>query len=277
MILERLRQVYPELSKSQRKLADFVAHSYPEAAFMTASRLARRLSVNEATVIRFAQRLGYRGYPDLARDIQALMQRECGASVAGAVAGEELFAGALQVQVEALERIPGQVPADVARCAVDILQRARRIHVCGAGAAAHVAGLLATDLCGLGLDARCLAADPELLAQALVAMDEGHVVVAVATDRDNPLVARALVAASRRGARTLALSTLPVAAAARVADLALVCPASAESGLALLVAAALSQALVHALAGPAREARRAVDEGVSQVFVSLQMPEAGEL
>ena len=76
MILEKIRQIYPQLTKSQSRLADFIAASYQEAAFMTASRLARRVGVNEATVIRFAQRLDYAGYPDLIQDIQAIVQEE---------------------------------------------------------------------------------------------------------------------------------------------------------------------------------------------------------
>ena len=79
MVLEKIRQLYPELTKSQRRLADFVAVSYREAAFMTASRLARKLGVNEATVIRFAQRLGYSGYPEFVQDVRAVVQDELGA------------------------------------------------------------------------------------------------------------------------------------------------------------------------------------------------------
>ena len=44
MILEKIRQLYPKLTKSQKRLADFIATSYQEAAFMTASRLARRVA-----------------------------------------------------------------------------------------------------------------------------------------------------------------------------------------------------------------------------------------
>ena len=37
---------------------------------MTASQLADHLGMNEATVIQFAQRLGYRGYPQLVAAIR---------------------------------------------------------------------------------------------------------------------------------------------------------------------------------------------------------------
>lgn len=76
MILETIRRVYPELTRSQQLLSDFVAHSYREAAFMTASDLAQRLNLNEATVIRFAQRLGYSGYPELVTALRELVQQE---------------------------------------------------------------------------------------------------------------------------------------------------------------------------------------------------------
>jgi predicted transcriptional regulator len=67
---ERIRQERPFMSKSFAKLADFLLDSYIEAAFMTASELAHTLDLDAATVVRFAQHLGYTGFPKLQREIR---------------------------------------------------------------------------------------------------------------------------------------------------------------------------------------------------------------
>ena len=67
---ERIRNERPGMSKSFAKLADFLLDSYIEASFMTASELAHALNLDAATVVRFSQQLGYRGYPDLLREIR---------------------------------------------------------------------------------------------------------------------------------------------------------------------------------------------------------------
>ncbi len=67
---ERIRRDRPAMSKSFAKLADFLLDSYIEASFMTASELAHALNLDAATVVRFSQHLGYKGYPELLREIR---------------------------------------------------------------------------------------------------------------------------------------------------------------------------------------------------------------
>src|SRR4030067_1852142 len=68
---DRIRQARLGMSKSCAKLADFLLDSYIESAFMTASELAHSLDLDAATVVRFAQNLGYSGFPKLHREIRA--------------------------------------------------------------------------------------------------------------------------------------------------------------------------------------------------------------
>ena len=72
---ESIRRDRPTMSKSFAKLADFLLDSYIEASFMTASELAHTLNLDAATVVRFSQHLGYKGYPELLREIRGKVRR----------------------------------------------------------------------------------------------------------------------------------------------------------------------------------------------------------
>src|SRR5512136_2348016 len=72
---ERIRRDRPTMSKSFAKLADFLLDSYIQASFMTASELAHALNLDAATVVRFSQHLGYKGYPELLREIRDKVRR----------------------------------------------------------------------------------------------------------------------------------------------------------------------------------------------------------
>jgi len=250
VILEKIRQAYPQLTKSQKKLASFIANSYQEAAFMTASRMARHLGLNEATVIRFAQRLGYSGYPGLIRDVQSVVQDEFrarGEAEAG-VAEEEPFLTSLSSELESLSRTASHVSPRTARHLVAIVRGARRIVVCGQGASYHLAGLLAASLAGLGHDTRLVPGDPEALALALVSLEAADVFVGVAVTEESPEVAQAIGVARERGARTLAISRSPVSRSAQAAELVLACPASSAFAVPpVAMAAILVDALVQAV------------------------------
>ncbi|MDR0905671.1 MAG: MurR/RpiR family transcriptional regulator [Oscillospiraceae bacterium] len=63
-----------KLSKSQRSIATYIQNSYEKAAFLTAGKLAAVVGVSEATVVRFAQELGYGSYPEMRRALQDLVR-----------------------------------------------------------------------------------------------------------------------------------------------------------------------------------------------------------
>jgi len=52
-----------DLTPAQQQALRYVASHLEEAVFLTASGLARRAGVSEATVVRLAQALGVDGYP----------------------------------------------------------------------------------------------------------------------------------------------------------------------------------------------------------------------
>ena len=76
MFREKIAEQYDRLGRNQKRIADFLTKEYREAAFMNGSALSARLEVDPATVTRFAQRLGYTGYPDMLKEIQELVKAE---------------------------------------------------------------------------------------------------------------------------------------------------------------------------------------------------------
>ncbi|MHC3000536.1 MurR/RpiR family transcriptional regulator [Microbacterium sp. HJ5] len=61
---ESIRRGMADCSPAERKVARVLLSAYPSAGFETVARLAERASVSGPTVLRFVQRLGYRGFPD---------------------------------------------------------------------------------------------------------------------------------------------------------------------------------------------------------------------
>lgn len=61
-IVFSIQSKYNELSKSHKKIADFVLGNYDKAVFMTADKLGKASKTSEATVVRFATTLGYKSY-----------------------------------------------------------------------------------------------------------------------------------------------------------------------------------------------------------------------
>lgn len=252
MILERIRQQYPQLSRSQRRLADFLVGSYQSAAFMTAARVAEAVGVNEATVIRFAQRLGYAGFPAMIEDVQQIVHLDLapGGRLDEGSPSENLFYLAMAGQAELLQRTMRQVPPDVVSAIRQALLGADCIVIVGQGRTAPLAAYLGSTLRAGGLPAQSPDVASLDLAALLTRADEATTVVGVSLDETDERVARVLTLAAARRARTIAVTDSTISPSARAAELALTF--SSAGGLAAPSAAALvavSDALVHCLAG----------------------------
>lgn len=59
-----------KLTKVERRVAEYILHNPSTSCFMTATDIAAAVKVSDSSVIRLARTLGYKGYPDLQRDLQ---------------------------------------------------------------------------------------------------------------------------------------------------------------------------------------------------------------
>ena len=63
-IIELIDEKYVKMSKSHKKIAEFIKEHYDQAVFMTAAKIGAILDISESTVVRFASGLGFDGFPD---------------------------------------------------------------------------------------------------------------------------------------------------------------------------------------------------------------------
>jgi DNA-binding MurR/RpiR family transcriptional regulator len=133
---ERIREIRPRMSKSFARLADYILDSYVQAALMTATELAHQVDVDAATVVRFAQKLGYSGFPELQDDIkervkQDLLIRPEQASEPDSVPG--VVSAAMRQLLEAIEQARLLLDVDSINSLVKVVGKARRIIVAPEG------------------------------------------------------------------------------------------------------------------------------------------------
>ncbi|GJF31363.1 sugar isomerase [Kitasatospora sp. NE20-6] len=70
-LAEDIRQRLGECSPAERKVGRVLLAGWPAAGFETIATLAERADVSAPTVIRFVNRLGYRGFPDFQTALRA--------------------------------------------------------------------------------------------------------------------------------------------------------------------------------------------------------------
>jgi DNA-binding MurR/RpiR family transcriptional regulator len=75
-LMRTIQMKFPRLSKGQKLIAEYILKHYDKAAFMTAAKLGISVGVSESTVVRFANELGFSGYPKLQKALQELIKNK---------------------------------------------------------------------------------------------------------------------------------------------------------------------------------------------------------
>ena len=75
-LMRTIQVKFPRLSKGKKLIAEYILKQYDKAAFMTAAKLGDSVGVSESTVVRFANELGFSGYPKLQKALQELIKNK---------------------------------------------------------------------------------------------------------------------------------------------------------------------------------------------------------
>jgi DNA-binding MurR/RpiR family transcriptional regulator len=223
-VLVRVRGVQPSLNRALRQVADYVLSDPERMIRLSVSEVAAGSQVSDATVVRFARFLGFRGYQDLkislARELVSPLDsllEDLEADDPPEVVVRKVFAanvGCLQDTLQVLD--PGQM-----KRAAELLASARRVLIIGVGTSAPNAQDAANKLFRLGLD--CQAETDghlQLMKAALLAADDCVLAISHSGSTKDPI--ETLRVAQGRGASTICITNNSLSPITKVAQVRLV-------------------------------------------------------
>ncbi|EOD3492178.1 MurR/RpiR family transcriptional regulator [Cronobacter malonaticus] len=207
-----IRQRYPTLAQSDRKLADFLLQFPDYARHLSSQQLAAEAGVSQSSVVKFSQKLGYKGFPALKLAIsEALASQSNIHSVAVhneilgddplRLVGEKL----IKENVAAMHASLDINPEEKLLASVGLLRNARRIVLTGIGASGLVAKNFSWKLMKIGLNA-VAEQDMHALLATVQAMEPEDLLVALSYSGERREVNLAADEALRVGARILAIT-----------------------------------------------------------------------
>jgi DNA-binding MurR/RpiR family transcriptional regulator len=223
---DEIRQRFDEFSRSQKDVGQYIVDHLEEAAFHTAEELARRANTSSSTVVRFAQALGFEGFPELqsaARD-EYRRARESGAG------GSDLsstplfpidqteFEAALAADHSNVVETARKVDRDEVAATIELVSHADRIVLCGTDQMAFFASYLRHLLMLLDLRAEVVASPSQENLAKLGRVNDKTVMIGFSAGRPHPLVVRAMKLGRNRNAATIAIADATLSEVAKLAD-----------------------------------------------------------
>ena len=211
-ILAVIQENLHTFSKGQKKIANFILESYDKAAFMTASRLGKRVGVSESTVVRFAAELGYDGYPDMQKSLQKMIRNRLTSVQRIEVTNDrlgdqDLLSMVLQSDIEKIRQTLEELDRAAFDRAVDTIVAAKKIYIIGVRSSAALASFLYF-YCNLIFENVALvsANTSSEIFESLLRVGPGDVVIGVSFPRYSSRTVQAMSFARDRGADTVAIT-----------------------------------------------------------------------
>ena len=211
-ILALIQENMNTFSKGQKRIAAFILDSYDKAAFMTASRLGKKVGVSESTVVRFAAELGYDGYPDMQKSLQKMIRNRL-TSVQrievtnDRIGDQDLVSMVLQSDIEKIRLTLEDIDRDSFDKATDAIVAARRIYIIGVRSSAAIATFLGFYF-NLIFDnvVNVTAGTASEMFEHLLRVGEDDVVIGVSFPRYSSRTVQAMSFARDRKATTVAIT-----------------------------------------------------------------------
>ena len=135
-IITRIQEKYGSMSRGQKTIAAYLLEHDDQAAFMTAAKLGRTLSVSESTVVRFAVMLGYKGYPQMQEALAGRVRKRLNtvesmdARYAG-MAQSEILTNVLAGDIEKIRYTAEHLDPAAFEMAVNLILGAENVYVLG--------------------------------------------------------------------------------------------------------------------------------------------------
>lgn len=207
-----IRQRYAGFAQSDKRLADFLLAEPDRARYLSSQQLALEAGVSQSSVVKFAQKLGFKGFPALKLAIsEALVSNPEPLSITVhnqirgddtlRVVGEKL----INENLSAMRATLDVNSEEKLRQSVEMLRTARRIILTGIGASGLVARNFGWKLMKIGLNA-VVEQDMHALLATVQAMDPQDLLLPISYSGERREINMAADETLRAGGRILAIT-----------------------------------------------------------------------
>lgn len=229
----KIKALRQSLSSSEAKLADFTLNSANAIRNLSSVELAKVVGVSQSSVVKFSQKLGYKGFPTFKLAvIDALNDETTEPKLHGKItlsdSLEQIAEKLLSSKLAVLTETKNLNEARAVEEAVSLLKASKRILICGLGGSALVAKDFSYKLQKLGMPA---IAEPDGHAQLayVSTFSKGDLVIAISESGVTREIAEVVTQAKKNDCQVISVTKFGNSAVADQADVRLYSVAEEES------------------------------------------------
>ena len=211
-IISRINELYSNMSKGHKRIAQYITEHYDQAVFMTAAKLGAELGISESTVVRFAAGIGYEGYPEFQKALEEWVKRQLNSVQKigvkyGKSTQSEILTSVLTADMEKLQDTIVNLDPNAFETAVNTILEAKQIYVVGLRSCEPLARFLHFYLNMIrgGVQLLSTTSVTEMFEQ-MIRIDEKDAIIGISFPRYSMRTLKAMEFANDRNAKVIAIT-----------------------------------------------------------------------
>ncbi len=224
-LIQQLNRSKKKLSKSQKKIADYILQHYDKVVLATAVSLAESVGVSESTVVRFASALGYEGYPELKKALQELVRHRLTAEqrfeMSEGLDPVHVLPTVLKTDMQNIRNTIDQMDCQAFSEAVRRILSARTIYILGLRSAAPLALFFGYYLHYIFENVNIIAEGSSDVFESISRVTSSDVLVGISFPRYSTRTLEAMKYARQSGAQVIGISDGEMSPLRNVSDVSL--------------------------------------------------------
>ena len=211
-IITLMRERFDKMSKSHKRIATYIMDHYDQAVFMTAATLGKEVEASESTVVRFASGLGFDGYPEFQKALEAWVKSEWnGVAKVGMKYGRssqsDILTDVLNADIQKIADTLQNVDIDSFELAVDTILKAKHVYIVGLRSCQPLADFLSFYLNMIRGDIiNVRTTSMTELFEQMIRLDPDDVVIGISFPRYSMRTLKAMEFANDRNAKVIAIT-----------------------------------------------------------------------
>ncbi|NLC68956.1 MAG: MurR/RpiR family transcriptional regulator [Clostridiaceae bacterium] len=244
--LVEIRSLYPSMSEVEKKIADFILENHEDVVHMTVAQLSDKAGVAGSSIIRFCNKLGFKGFSALRINLAKNLARPVDLIYEDIQEGDDtrtvtskVFKSSIQTLIDTVKTLD----INEMERAVDALLKAKRIEFYGVGTSATIASDAYYRLMRIGLPA-FIATDPHISKVSASMLDKECVAFGISHTGRTKDTVRALQIAREKGAKTICITSFNKSPITGYSDIKLVTSAAETQFMREAVSSRIAQIAV---------------------------------
>lgn len=220
--LLKIQELFSSLTSSEQKVAKYILNHKEDVSEWSVQYLSKKIKVSTATVVRFAHKIGYQGFPDLklalAKETHQNELPDLTEELTAADTIEDLIQKSFNYRIHTLEKVTKLLDIQELQHAIITIQKAKRIFLMGIGGSAIVCSDLYHKLTRIGYTV-VYTLDTHVQLASLNGISKEDVLICVSYSGETKEIVLASQIAQKNGAMVIAITQIVKNSLSKSADI----------------------------------------------------------